>query len=254
MEEQTLRSERVNEDIELFQSKKGLTYGSDAYLLFAYLKRFPAKAKGAELGCGSGIISLLAAAKGKLSHITAYEVQSLHAKIASKNVKANGFEDKIEVSTADIRQVNDKNGYFDAVFTNPPYMKAKSGKRNAEDEKYLARHEVTGDIGDFCAAASRMLKYGGYFYAVYRPDRAADLIAAMRENRLEPKRMTLVYPDAKSRPCILLAEGKKGASSGIFFTMPLIMHRDAGASPLEDTPELEYIYENGEFDERYRKA
>ena len=250
-----LRRDKVNEDITLTQSGTGLTFGSDAYLLYAYIKRFPKSSKGAELGCGSGIISLLCSAKGKLSKIDAFEVQERQADIARKNSEENGLSDKVRIECADIRGLDASfNGAYDCVFTNPPYMKEDSGKRNAHDEKYIARHEVMGDIGDFCSAAAKLLKFGGLFYAVYRPDRAADLIFEMKKSGIEPKRMTLVYPDAVSKPCIMLIEGKKGASSGMFFTMPLIMHKDASASTLEDTDELKYIYENGEFDERFRKA
>ena len=250
-----IRRDRVNDDIMLSQSGTGLTFGSDAYLLYAYMKRFPKGSRGAELGCGSGIISFLTAAKGKLSAIDAFEVQERQAEIALKNSEENGLSDIVRVECADIRELDTAYyAAYDCVFTNPPYMKEHSGKRNEHDEKYIARHEVMGDISDFCAAASGLLKFGGLFYAVYRPDRAADIIYAMKSSGIEPKRMTLVYPDTVSKPCIMLVEGKKGASSGMFVTMPLIMHKDASTTPLEDTDELKYIYGNGEFDERFRKA
>ena len=250
-----LRCDKVNDDITLMQSGTGLTFGSDAYLLYAYIKRFPKASKGAELGCGSGIVSLLAAAKGKLSHIHAFEVQERQAEIAKNNAAMNMLSEKVTVTRADIRELEaSHSGAYDCVFTNPPYMKADSGKRNGCDEKYIARHEVMGDISDFCDAASGLLKYGGLFYAVYRPDRAADLIFSMKSAGIEPKRMTFVYPDINSRPCMMLVEGRKGGSSGMLCTMPLIMYKDASAGQLEYTEELKYIYENGEFDERYRKA
>ena len=56
------RTDYVNENITLVQSKNGLTFGTDAYLLYAYLKKMP-KCLAADLGAGTGIISLLAAAK-----------------------------------------------------------------------------------------------------------------------------------------------------------------------------------------------
>ena len=75
-------------------------------------------------------------------------------------------------------------GEVGLVISNPPYMKCTSGKRNESDEKYIARHEVCGSITDFCACATRLLKHGGKFVCVWRPDRLTDLLSAMHEHRL----------------------------------------------------------------------
>ncbi len=247
------RRDYVNENITLLQKKDGLTFGTDAYLLYAYLRK-NAKGIAADLGTGTGIISLLAATKGKFLKIYAFEIQETFASLATRNVSENALDDKIEIVNSSVQNIDsDLYGKFDCVFTNPPYMKKGSGFLNSNSEKYIARHEVCGDIGDFCTAASRLLKFSGSFYAVWRPERLADLFGAMRQAKIEPKRLTSVYPDAKSRPSLVLVEGKKGASSGLFFTKPLIMHPDASEKPLKYTGDLDYIYENGEFGEEYER-
>ena len=58
----------VNDGIRLIQNKNGLTYGTDAYLLSAFIKARP-HGVAAEIGSGSGIISLLLAARKKFSKI-----------------------------------------------------------------------------------------------------------------------------------------------------------------------------------------
>ena len=56
--------DRVNEQIKLIQRKDGLRYGTDAYLLSAYVR--PAgKARAVDLGSGSGIIPLLCLTRQK---------------------------------------------------------------------------------------------------------------------------------------------------------------------------------------------
>ena len=248
------RVDYVNENITLIQKKDGLTFGSDAYLLYAYLRK---KAGGlaADLGAGTGIISLLAAAKGKFKQIYAFEIQKDFAELIERNVKKNGFDERITTVCSAVQDApSELCGKFDCVFSNPPYMKKDSGARNEKDEKYIARHEVCGDIYDFCSAAARLLKYSGSFCVVWRPDRLSDLFDAMRGSRIEPKRMTLVYPDAKSRPSLVLVEGRLGGSGGLFVTRPLIMHPDASEKPLEYTDDLAYIYENGEFGKEYERA
>ena len=62
------RIDEVNDRLRLIQKTDGLTFGTDALLLAAYVKKKGETAL--ELGGGSGIISLLLAARGRFSHIT----------------------------------------------------------------------------------------------------------------------------------------------------------------------------------------
>lgn len=245
------RIDDVNESIRLIQKTKGLTFGSDAYLLAAYMKSSK-RATAAELGGGTGIISLIAAAREKFSKIYVLEVQEEFSELCERNASLNSLSDKINPICADVRGANASTlgGEVDVVFSNPPYMKADSGKRNEHDEKFIARHEVCGDISDFCAAARRLLKFGGLFYCVYRPDRLTDLFAALRENSLEVKNMTFVSSDSKTAPSMVLIEAKKGAAPGMKISPPLFLNCEdedrSGARKL--SPDAEWIYENCSFE------
>ena len=53
------RKDKVNEKITLLQKKDGLTFGTDAFLLAAYTEQ-RRSGVAAELGAGTGIISLCA--------------------------------------------------------------------------------------------------------------------------------------------------------------------------------------------------
>lgn len=248
------RVDFVNENITLIQKTDGLTFGTDAYLLYAYMKKRP-KALAADLGAGTGIISLLCAAKGNFGEISAFEVQKDFAELVQRNAEINDLSDRIKAFCTGVQDIDSSFAEkFDVVFSNPPYMKKESGLRNESEIKYIARHEVCGDIYDFCTAASRMLKFSGSFYVVWRPDRLADVFDAMKSVKIEPKRMTFVHADAKSKPSLVLIEGRKGGSSGLFVTKPLIMHPDASEKTPRYTEELDFIYENGEFGKEYERA
>ncbi len=221
------RIDEVNEKIRLIQKKDGLTFGTDAYMLAAFV-RLEAGAHAADLGSGTGIVSLLLASKEKLGHICAIEIQPEFADLGRRNIEINGFEPKITQLCADIREIKPAalGGELDVVLANPPYMRQGHGKRCQNDMKSIARHEENGSISDFCAAAARLLRYGGKFYTVFRPDRLADLMYALRSNKLEPKRMTFVYPDAGASPSIVLVESRLGGSPSLDLTPPLIIYRD----------------------------
>ena len=244
------RIDAVNEQISLIAKKDGLTFGTDAYLLAAFM-RPQARARAVELGTGTGIISLLCAARERFAQICALEIQADFAELAERNVRLNHLEDRIEIRRADVREVRAEQigGECDVVFANPPYMRTDSGKRNDSDYKYIARHEVCGTVDDFCAAAERLLKYGGRFYCVWRPDRLSDLMAAMRAHGLEPKVAVFVHADAESEPSMLLCSATRGGAAGLRILPPLLLHElsDRGQSTRQLSARAASIYETMSF-------
>lgn len=241
----------INENVTLIESEDGLKFTTDAYLLSAYIRRPKGRGviRAAELGAGTGVISLLAAARGLADEVVAYEVQPRFCSIISRNVAGNGMNGKISVRCADVRELTEasEGGQFDYIFSNPPYMRPGTGKGNDSDEKNIARHEVFGVIGDFCAAASRLCKFGGTFYVVYRPERTSELFSSLVGNGFEPKLLTYIYPDAKSRPSLLLCAAKRGGKPGLTVTPPLYMYE----SGRNESEAVRYIYQNGAFPEEY---
>ena len=253
MEENILRTgerlDEVNESIRLISRVDGLTFGSDAFLLSAFAR--PLKSgRAADLGCGTGIISLLLAARGTYAHVTAVEVQPAFAELAERNVALNGFSHTVSVLCKDVRDLTpaDFGGELDVVLSNPPYMRADSGFSSPHEEKQIARHEMLGDIRDFAVAAARCLRYGGKCYTVYRPDRLCSLLTALREAKLEPKRMVFVHDHAGKEPSMVLTESVRGGKEGLTLLPPLFLH-ETTANGVEKrlSPRAQAIYDEGHF-------
>lgn len=234
--------ESVNEGLRLISRKDGLKFGTDAYLLAAYI-RARRGATAVEMGSGTGILSLLCVQKEKAAHVYAIEVQPDFADLTARNVKLNGFDARVSTVCGDVRRVVLPES-ADFVFSNPPYWRAGAGKRNESDAKYLARHEICGGIGDFCAAAARFLRYGGSFYTVFLPERMGELFAALEKVGLRPKRMTLVAPDPDSRPVLLLTEAVRGALHGLTVTPTLFLY---SGMERQESPALRAIYRDCAF-------
>ena len=237
----------INEDLRLIENKNSLTFGTDAYLLSAYLPTRE-NSRGVELGVGSGVISLLALSKKKCAHVYGFEVQDSIASIAKRNAELNNLSNRFTVINKDLRfaNANDTENEVDFVFSNPPYMKTSSGRKNENENKNASRHEVFGEINDFCACAKRLLKFGGMFYVVYRPDRMIDLICALRENNLEPKKLTFIHPNSSTPPSLLLISAKLGAKSGLTISKPIYIYKDGTQ---EYTDQYKRIYENCSMEE-----
>ncbi len=248
------RHDYVNENITLTQKIDGLTFGTDAYLLAAYVKP-RAKARAVDLGSGTGIIPLLCLARKKFASCVAAEIQTAFGELILRNAEENGMADRLTLWSGDVRGLMSSDlGYeADIVTANPPYMTVGGGAANLHEEKHIARHEVHGGIFDFCAAAGRILKHGGRFYCVFRPDRLSDLMSAMREARLEPKRMTFVHATYASTPSMVLVEATKGAAPSMTVTPPLILweadeeNPEKPAKSMISTPDHAYIYRHCGF-------
>lgn len=240
------RIDYVNDDLSLIQNGEGLTFGTDALLLAGYIKgRYKS---GIELGSGSGIISMLLLTRGKVERCDCLEIQEEYASLTARNAALNRLDGRMRSVCTDLRDYKPE-AECDIVYTNPPYMKADSGRANLSDKKNIARHEINGDISEFCRGASRMLKYGGTFAVVFRPDRLTDLICAMRVANVEPKRMTLVFADTSSVPSMVLVEGKKGGKSSLKLTRPLVIYSDASHAAYGE--DMNFIMENGIFPKEY---
>ncbi len=218
------RLDTVNERLRLIQKKRGLTYGTDAFLLAAFVRPQP-RDNAVELGGGSGIVSLLLARTGKIRRIAAVEIQPEYAELIDRNAALNGLSDRVSSICGDVRDVNPSDLPFAPrlVVSNPPYLQNGAGRRNEAREKEIARHEIFGDIDDFCACAARLLGTGGRFVSVWRPERLSALYNAMHNHRLEPKRTVFVHADPSSPPCAVLTEAVKDASPSLRVLPPLVL-------------------------------
>lgn len=242
------RLDEVNDKLSLIQKLDGLTFGTDALLLAGFIGKPAVRAL--ELGGGSGIISLLLATRERFSHIDCLEIQEPYAELIERNIRLNKLDDRVTAILGDVRTfpVRAETGRYDAVFSNPPYMTVDSGASCVKDAKEIARHEHFGGIGDFTAAASRALKYGGAFYVVFRPERLADLFSACRASGLEPKRLCFVSARRELPPSMVLLEARRGGKVGLYITPPLILSEGG-----QDTEEMTYILEHGKFPAPYER-
>lgn len=239
------RLDTVNEQIRLIQKTRGLTFGTDAFLLASYVRPEP-HSRAVELGAGSGIVSLLLTSKNKISSITAVEIQRDYADLIARNARLNALSDRVKALEADLRglKVSDVGGEVPLVVSNPPYMPVNAGKRNETEWKYIARHETAGNILDFCLCASTLLRDRGRFVTVWRPDRLAELMAGLAAAKMAPKRMTFVHADADTPPSMVLTEAVKGGKNSLTVTEPLLLYERPvpGEVTRTRTPQCEEVY------------
>lgn len=213
--------------------------GTDSFLLGA----FPRVARGekvCDLGCGGGILGLLLLSRQPECSVTGVEMQESACALARENTADNGLSDRLVCLCADLRALKGilPCGGFDRVITNPPYFRTGSGPAAAGGARQTARSDAACTISDVCAAGAALLRWGGCFDVVFRAERLSELLVAMTQHRLEPKRLRWVQPRVDAAPSLALVEGKKGAHAGLITAPPLLLHQADGS----ETPELAEIY------------
>lgn len=205
----------INDSLKLIESPDAIPLGTDSYLLAAFVRRSGGVA--ADFGAGNGAAGLLCLSYKKVKLVYSIEMRVECVDLISRNAALNGFRDELIPMARDVRDLRaaDFPAALDAVFTNPPYFRAGSGVASADSKTDMSRREYAGGICEFCAAAFRVLKNGGLFYAVYGPERLADLLCAARDAKLEPKRIVFVSQKPGDKPSLVLMEAKKHANPGL---------------------------------------
>ena len=108
MEVQLKETERIDDlqlkGLKLIQDTNGFCFGIDAVLLanFAKVKK---GAKVVDLGTGTGIVPILIAGKSQASKIIGVEIQEEVYEMATRSVKLNDLEERVEIVNADIKEI-----------------------------------------------------------------------------------------------------------------------------------------------------
>lgn len=187
------------------------SFGTDAFLLTGF-SAYRRRDLVCDLGTGCGIIPLLMQRHDPPRQIYAVDIQQDAIMQLRLGMEQCDAAPAIVPVCSDLRALSDMPfGQFDLVTCNPPYKAANSGILSADAQKQIARHEIAGDIMDICAVAAKLLNYHGRLCLCCRPERLADIMCAMRANKIEPKRLRLVCKTPESAPWLFLIEGKKGA-------------------------------------------
>lgn len=244
MKIELLQEERIDDleykGLKIIQNRNGFCFGIDSILLSDFAKEIKKESRVIDLGTGTGIIGILLCAKTQLSKMIGIEIQKEVYDMAKRSILLNKLEDKFEIINSNIKELEDKveMGTFDAVVTNPPYKKQKTGLQNEKEKKMISRHEITADLEDFIQISQKLLKDKKDLYMIHRPDRLVDIIELLRKYKLEPKKIRFVHPKENKEPNLVLIKATKNANPFLKIEKPLYVYKENG----EYTEEILKIY------------
>ncbi len=223
----------------ILQKESGFRFGMDAVLL-ADFARVENRDRVGDFGTGTGILPLLLLGRGKGAHVDAFEIQPDMADMARRTMALNGLTDRVTLHAMPVEQALDvlPPCSLDAIVCNPPYGTPGTTLLNPSDSLRLARHQGAGGLSAWLKTAYRLLKGKGRMALVYPAPRMLELMQAMEQAHLAPKRFRLVFPSATKAANLVLVEGMKDAKPMLHPEPPLIVYEADGSM----TEELKRIY------------
>lgn len=194
----------------IIQDTSSYCFSQDSIIL-ANIAKFNQSDRLLDLGCGCGILSTLAIIKQNIKEAVGIEIQKSVCDMAERSNIMNGIKN-FQIINGDVQNISSLvvRETFDKVIANPPYFIGE-----VITEKNKSNIESTATLEDFVKAAAYSLRFGGDFYIVIKVDRMASLIKSLKDNNLEPKEITFVYPKLKNGIDIIVIKAKKGAKEGL---------------------------------------
>ncbi len=211
--------------------------GTDTFLLSS-LPRLKPGLRVCDLGCGTGLLGLLLLQRETGIFVTGVEIQTEAVQLAEEAVRENGLQDRFTIRLEDLRESALPAGSFDLAVCNPPYYPLQSGCATADAARRAARSESVCTLADVCRTAARLVRWGGAFCLVHKPERLADLFCTLRETGWEAKRLRFVSQTPESVPSLALLEARRGGKPGLTMGPPLLLQASDG----KPSSELERIY------------
>lgn len=238
MEDESLHDLQLN-GMWLIQKDHGFRFGMDAVLLSDFCSS-GSRDRVADFGTGTGILSILLAAKNKALHIDAFEILQDMADMAKRSVIMNGLEEQIHIWNDDCANAPEQLGRntLDAIIMNPPYYESGKTLLNPDPERAIARHQQQNTLDCFLYSAYLCLKGKGKLFLIYPTSGMLNLFESLRKRNLEPKRIRMIHPFSDKASNLFMVEAMKDAKPGLITDPPLLIYKDQGIY----TAEIDRIY------------
>ena len=219
--------------LSILQPAKGYRAGIDAVMLAASV---PARngERALEAGAGVGVASACLASRVEGVEVDGLELQPELVKLASENIRRNGFEERVSILEGDIGQSArdlvalgfEPNSYHH-VFANPPFHDPAASPVSPNESKAKAHMTLGSDLGDWVRFACVMVRSKGSVTFVHRADALASLLAAL-EGHVGGIEVFPLWPAAGKPAARVIVRGIRGSRAPLVLRPGLVLHRRDG--------------------------
>ena len=230
----------------LLQPRRGHRVSTDAALLVAAAGD-TRQGRIVDVGAGVGAVGLALAKRSPLASADLVEIDSELARLAEGNARRNALEARVRalrldaLSPRERREAGLADESADCVVTNPPFFEARAVRVSPDEGKARAHvlpgAEAGATLADWIAASSAILRPGGRFVMIHRPDALRAILDAIG-SRLGALALLPVHPTIGASAHRLIVSGVKGSKAPLRLASALILHGEDGRL----TPEADAMH------------
>ncbi len=201
-------------------------FTADALLLARFAAPMPHE-RVCDLGAGSGILPLFWCRREPPMHITAVEKEEAFFSLLYTAVEKNGLQQTITPLLGDWEDETLLPSFsFSLVTCNPPYFPYGACRESDHPLRRAVRQEAHNEVlPNLCKAAARLLDKDGRFCLCHRPERLADMMAALSAAGLHVRRLQTVHSTKTAAARLILCEAAKHGTTTVL--PPLTEHQTA---------------------------
>jgi tRNA1(Val) A37 N6-methylase TrmN6 len=180
------------------QPQKGYRFAVDSPILVDFLPYSAAPAL--EIGCGVGIVALLALHLGKFPSLTGVEIQEPLYRLANANAAANGLSGRFHIIHGDFNEIYCRFANVQTIFCNPPFFKTGQGLLSRDEAVRLARFEIALTLNDLLRSSAAILAPTGSLCLIFPFSRQRELLDSAAFHGLYPEKIRLIQPFVTATP------------------------------------------------------
>lgn len=167
-----------------------------------------------DVGCGTGVISLMQAQRFPHAVITGIEIDPEAAAEARENFEMSPWADRLRLIKGDFITCfgNNLEAKFDLIVSNPPFF--TNGQLSPDKSRLTARHDTTLSLETLLNTAAGIISENGSLCLILPADREEDLKWLAVVNRFHIERLVKISTVPHKPPRRLLAELVPPAANG----------------------------------------
>lgn len=179
----------------LYHHRSTMKVGTDSVLLGVWV-RLQGVRHALDIGTGSGILSLLLAARSQC-RIDAVELDQPSYEEAKVNFEASPFSGQLHVHHADFNTfARQANRQYDLIISNPPFF--INDRKPDNQHKRMARHAETLTYEQLIEGSMDLLNPSGRLSVVLPYREGLRFMSIASEKGLSVQRQLLIFP----KPCV----------------------------------------------------
>lgn len=217
----------------LYQPKKGYRFSVDAPLLTWFASPDKTISRCADLGCGCGVIGISLLAAQKAHRVVGVEIQPKLASLSLCNAEKNKVAQQFKVVTGSATHPHKLliEKQFELVVSNPPFWPTDTGRLPPDEERRIARHEISITLNELVQTAQNLLHpKRGRFCIAFPAMRLEILMRAIASTGLNATRALFVHPRPDSSAELVLLEARWGRAGQLKIAPPLHLRNPDGSS------------------------